>query len=136
MSPCQWASGKVQVGRGEGEIEKGCGRFWARTYFFEKNCRVPRFDTLSLEIPDKMKPLSPRKIPQNCATPLGTWVAKNRPKTETFLISPGSTSSFLIDLRNFHIIFFQYTPQKCHVFHPPPCLEFFSEIAPIAILLK
>ena len=32
---------------------------------------------------------------------------------------------FLIDLWNFHIIFFQYTPKKFQVLNPPTCLEFF-----------
>ena len=56
-------------------------------------------------------------------------------KTKTFLITPGNTGSFLIDLWNCHIIFFQYTPKKFQVLNPPACLGFFFVIAPIFILL-
>ena len=49
--------------------------------------------------------------------------------------TPGNTGSFLIDLWNCDIIFFQYTPKKFQVLNPPACLGFFFGIAPIFILL-
>ena len=51
------------------------------------------------------------------------------------MITPENTGSFLIDLWNCDIIFFQYTPKKFQVLNPPACLGFFFGIAPIFILL-
>ena len=49
------------------------------------------------------------------------------PKTKTFLITTALQMPilYLIDLWNFHIIFFQYTPKKFQVFNPPPVWIFF-----------
>ena len=49
------------------------------------------------------------------------------PKTKTFLITTALDVPilFLIDLWNFHIIFFQYTPPKISSLQPSPYLDFF-----------
>ena len=53
------------------------------------------------------------------------------------MITPENTGSFLIDLWNCDIIFFQYTPRNFKSLTLPPVWDFFffSGIAPIFILL-
>ena len=80
-------------------------------YFFEKkNPEIFRFVTLPIKIPDKTKFHTHLEIPQNCVLhPLETPRSKTRSMKishDFFFITPGNSTSFLIDPWNFHILFF------------------------------
>ena len=92
-------------------------RWWVEDKTVELLCLS--FLTLSLEeIPNKWS-LAPQPW-KNGVTPHGT--SKNQDILDHHCPMP---TLFLIDLWNFHIIFFQYISKKFQVFNPPPVWIFF-----------
>ena len=107
-----------------------------RTYFFENPAGI--FFSLPLDISDKTK-LHAWKSLKIALDPLEIL----RPKTKTleiphyfFLVTPGNSTSLLINPRKFHMLFLWY-PRKSHILNPPSLLPlfFFSGIAQFQLLL-
>ena len=101
---------------------------WGHT-FLKNPPGIFHFFTLPLEIPDKTEH-HPWKFCKVVFHPLEI----PSPKTKTpgnstwffFLVTPGNSTSFLINLWKFHMLFLWY-PWKFHIFNPLPCLFIFLE---------